>query len=196
MTSRPAEVPFALIPLLFGIQQITEGLIWLSFENGTRLDNATLTLVYSLFSHVLWPMFVPFAVGLLETVSWRRKALAVCQIAGVAVSLYLLYFIVQFPVTSKVLGQHIVYESPHFYILQFMALYLIATCASSMLSSHRMIRLFGALSLLTFAAAYVIHVATVVSVWCFFAAILSFMVYLYFRQARRAAPLGTGAATP
>lgn len=185
MSSRPAEIPFALIPLLFGIQQIIEGMIWLSFQSGPVFGNSTLTLVYSLFSHVLWPMFVPLAVGLLEGVAWRRKALAVCQVAGVVVGLYLLYFIVRFPVTSAVLGRHIVYESPHFYILPFMALYLVATCGSSLLSSNRFIQWFGALSLLTFAAAYAIHIATVVSVWCFFAAILSFMVYLYFRDAPR-----------
>ena len=27
----PAERPFAMIPLLFGIQQLTEGVIWLTF---------------------------------------------------------------------------------------------------------------------------------------------------------------------
>lgn len=184
MTTRRAEIPFAMIPLLFGVQQITEGMIWLSFRNELPLSNATLTLVYSLYSHVLWPMFVPFAVGLLETVSWRKKALAACQVAGAGVGLYLLYFIVQFPVTSRVLGQHIVYESPHFYIVAVMTLYLIATCVSSILSSRRIIQVFGALSLATFLAAYAIHVATLVSVWCFFAAVLSFMVYYYFKQER------------
>ncbi|MFX8565841.1 hypothetical protein ABTL91_20005, partial [Acinetobacter baumannii] len=82
------------------------------------------------FSHVLWPIFVPFAVGLLETVPWRRRALAACQLAGAGVGLYLLYFIIQSPVTSRVLGKHIVYESPHFYIVTVMFFYLIATCVS------------------------------------------------------------------
>ena len=50
------EIPFALIPLLFGIQQLIEGLIWLSFVDGSSIDNASLTLAYSLFSHVLWPV--------------------------------------------------------------------------------------------------------------------------------------------
>jgi len=27
-----AELPFAMIPLLFGIQQLTEGVIWLTFS--------------------------------------------------------------------------------------------------------------------------------------------------------------------
>lgn len=45
MTARKAEIPFATIPLLFGLQQITEGLIWLSFRTDTSLPDATLTLV-------------------------------------------------------------------------------------------------------------------------------------------------------
>ena len=193
LASRPYEMPFAAIPLLFGVQQFVEGLIWLSFRPASLLPNPLLTFVYSLFSHVLWPVYVPFAVRLLETVAWRRKVLVATQIAGLAAGLYLLYFLVQFPVTSRVLGKHIVYESPHFYIAAVMALYLSATCVSSMLASHRLIRLFGVLSLATFLAAYAIHAATLVSVWCFFAAILSFIVYVYFSDEHRS---GQGSTLP
>ena len=49
------------------------------------------------------------------------------QIVGIAVGLYLLYFLVRFPVTSQVLGQHI-------YIGSVMVLYLLATCVSSLLA--------------------------------------------------------------
>jgi hypothetical protein len=191
LVTRPSQIPFALIPLLFGIQQIIEGLIWLSLANRSKIDNASLTLMYSVFSHVLWPVFMPFAVSLLETVPWRRKALAVCQVAGLAVGLYLLYFLLQYPVVSRVLGKHIVYESPHFYIVEVMFLYLISTCVSSMLSSNNIIRVFGVLALATFLGAYAIHVATMVSVWCFFAAVLSFIIYLYFRQERTEPSRGT-----
>lgn len=184
MTSRRAEIPFAMIPLLFGIQQLTEGMIWLSFRGESHLPNAALTLVYSLFSHVLWPIFIPFAVGLLETGPLRKKAVAACQLAGAVVGLYLLYVIVQFPVTSRVLDNHIAYESPHFYRLPLMFLYLTATCASGMFSSNKVIQVFAALTFATFLTAYAIHAATFFSVWCFFAAILSLMIFYYFRQAR------------
>ena len=187
MTSRKAEIAFAMIPLLFGVQQFTEGMIWLSFRDESPLSNTMLTFVYSLFSHVLWPIFIPFAVGMLETVPWRKKAVTACQIAGMTVGLYLLYIIIQFPVRSLVSGKHIAYDSPHFYIVTVMLLYLIATCASSLFSSSRVIQVFGALSLATFMAAYAIHAATFFSVWCFFAAILSFIVYAYFMQARSGA---------
>jgi hypothetical protein len=182
MTSKKKEIPFAAIPLFFGIQQLLEGMIWLSFGN-ELLPKAELTFTYSLFSHVLWPIFVPFAVGLLETEPTRKKILIAIQIIGLGVGLYLFYFLVEFPITSRVLGKHIVYDSPHFYITEVMVAYLIATCMSSMVSSDRIIQLFGALSLITFVAAYAIHVETMVSVWCFFAAVMSLVIYFYFRKA-------------
>jgi hypothetical protein len=188
MTSRRSELPFAAVPLLFGVQQLIEGLIWLSFSGNTQLPNATLTLVYSLFSHVLWPVFIPFAIGLLETVPWRRKAMAVCQVVGLGVGLYLLFNILRFPIISEVLDGHVAYLSPHFYVYTVMALYLIATCVG-LLSSHRIIQGFSALLLATFVAAYVIHVATFFSVWCFFAALLSVAVYFFFGQERSATPV-------
>jgi len=196
MTRRKAEVPLAGVPLLFGVQQIIEGMIWLSFRDDISLPGTALTLIYSVFSHVLWPMFVPFAVGLLETVSWRRRAIAVCQVAGAAVGLYLLYGILQFPVTARVVGQHIVYESPHFYVIAVMTLYLIATCVSSFLSSKRVIQVFGALSLVTFLAAYAIHASTLISMWCFFAAVLSFVIYYYFRLERSSASVPRSSGGP
>lgn len=182
MTSRKVEVAFAMVPFLFGVQQIIEGFIWLSLRHEPVAD-VTLTFLYSLFSHVLWPIYIPFAVRLLETVPWRRTAMSVCQAIGLAVGLYLLYFIVQSPVTARVVDGHIAYESPHFYAIPTMVMYLIGTCASSLFSSNRTIQVFGALSFVTFVAAYAIHVATFFSVWCFFAAILSLIVFVYFRQA-------------
>jgi hypothetical protein len=43
------------------------------------------------------------------------------------------------------------------------------------------VKLFGVLALLSFIAAYVVHVLALVSIWCFFAAILSLLIYLHLR---------------
>ena len=64
---RPRELPFAAIPLLFAIQQLSEGVIWLTFGSEAPLLNTVMTHVYSFFSHVLWPIYVPVAVLLIET---------------------------------------------------------------------------------------------------------------------------------
>ncbi len=180
-TRAKSEIPFAMIPFLFGIQQLTEGVIWLTFSYDAPLLRQTMTYVYSGFSHVLWPIYVPFAMGIMEAVPWRKKAIFAFLVPGVAVGLYLLYYIVATPMVAKVVGKHIVYDSPHFYILPVMIFYLAATCVSCFFSSHGFVKLFGGLMLLSFIAAYIIHVWALVSIWCFFAAILSLLIYLHLR---------------
>lgn len=177
---RKTEVPFAMIPLLFGVQQIIEGMLWLSFRFDAPLLNVAMTYVFTLFSHVLWPMFVPFSIGLVETVAWRKRVISVFRMTGIAVGLYLLYLIVRFPVTAEI-DEHIVYVSPHFYKVPVMALYLAATCAGCFFSSHRIINIFGVLALLFFTVAYWFYTVAFFSVWCFFAAILSVVIYLHFK---------------
>ena len=183
-TQTRAEIPFASIPLLFAIQQVVEGALWLSFRFDAPQLNAAMTYLFSMFSHVLWPIFVPFSIGLLEDVPWRRKAIWGFQVIGVSVGLYLLYLLVEFPVTSMA-AANIVYVSPHFYEIPVMLLYVAATCVSCLFSSKAIIRLFGALAFVLFALAYGFFTVALFSVWCFFAAILSCIIYTNLRLGQR-----------
>ena len=184
-TRTRAEIPFATIPLLFGIQQIVEGVLWLSFRFDAPQLNAAMTYLFSMFSHVLWPIFVPFSIGLLEDVPWRRKAIWGFLALGIFVGLYLLYVLVAFPVTT-VLAANIVYVSPHFFKVPVMLLYLAATCVSCFFSSATIVRIFGALALFLFGLAYGFFTVALISVWCFFAAVLSSIIYAHFRFGRAA----------
>jgi len=177
---RPRELAFAAIPLLFAIQQLSEGVIWLTFRYEAPQLNAVMTYVYSFFSHVLWPVYVPVAVLVMEPAEWRKRALLVFVAAGVAVGAYLLYFLVALPIVARPIGQHIEYVSPHFFAGAAMTLYLMSTTFSPILSTHRMVKVFGVLALLSFAAAYFFYATWFISVWCFFAALLSAVVYLHF----------------
>ena len=49
-----------MIPLLFGVQQIIERMLWLSFRFDDLLLTAITTYAFSLFSHVLWPICTGF----------------------------------------------------------------------------------------------------------------------------------------
>ena len=179
-TRRKAQIPFAAIPLLFGIQQIVEGMLWLSFRFDAPQLNVAMTYLFSMFSHVLWPMFVPFSIVLLETVPWRRKVILGFLGIGLLVGFYLLSLIIRFPVTA-VEAANIVYVSPHFYNLPVMLLYVAAACISCLFSSEPKIRTFGALALLLFALANEFFNIALFSVWCFFAALLSSIIYAHFR---------------
>ena len=176
----PGELPYASIPLLFGIQQLIEGALWLTFPDKAPLMNIVLTYAYSVFSHVLWPLYVPIAVYFLETVAWRRKALLVTAAGGTIVGSYLLYYLIRLPIVAEAAEGHIDYVSPHFYIQIVMALYILGTCVSPLLSSHHWVRWFGVAAIGSFIAAGAFYLTWFISVWCFFAAVMSVMVLMYF----------------
>ena len=184
---RPRELRYAAIPLLFAIQQLSEGVIWLTFRYEAPQLNTVMTHVYSFFSHVLWPTYVPLAVLLIEPPGRRRTVLLAFVATGGAVGAYLLYTLVAFPVVSRPTGQHIEYVSPHFFAAVVMTLYLLSTTVSPILSTHRFVMIFGVLALLSFGAVYFFYAIWFISVWCFFAALLSAVVYLHFvlRDAKR-----------
>ena len=186
---RPRELVFAAIPLLFAVQQLTEGVIWLTFRYDAPQINRAMTQVYAFFSHVLWPAWIPLAVLLMEAPGTRHRVLLTFVGAGAAVGAYLLYVLVAFPAVSRPTGQHIEYLSPHFFAAEVMTLYLLATTVSPLLSTHGVVKVFGALSLLSFGAAYYFYTTWFISVWCFFAAILSSTILSHFAM-RRAQPSG------
>ena len=174
------ELPFAAIPLLFAVQQLSEGVIWLTFTRDAPMVNTLMTYFYTFFSHVLWPVYVPIAVLLIEPPGPRRRGLLAFVAAGLAIGAYLLYVLVAFPVISRPAGEHVEYVSPHFFAAVSMTLYLLATTVSLLLSSHRAVKVFGLLALLSFGAAWYFYAVWFISVWCFLAALMSVAVYLHF----------------
>ena len=174
------DLLFASIPLLFGIQQIVEGVVWLSF--GTHTLNMVATYAYSMFSHVLWPILVPLSVLLIETDPIRKKVLRIFALVGLLVGLYLLHLIVADKVTAQIVGNSIAYHSPHLYPLTIMTLYLVATCGSCLCASNKIINIFGIALLASFGVSVWFFSETFFSVWCFFSAILSLLVLLFFRR--------------
>jgi hypothetical protein len=180
-TRRAAEWAFALIPAWFGVQQLMEGGLWLTLAQPQQAClNTVLTQGFSAFSQVIWPIYIPLAVWLLEPAGWRRSAIGLLALAGAVVSLYLLWYLLRVPAVAQVQGQHIAYIFPHFHQPLATALYLLGACVSPLLSHFRVVRWFGLLatfSLLTTALAYS---QWFISVWCFFAALLSSVILLHF----------------
>ncbi len=176
------EIPLALIPLLFGLQQITEGFVWISLTKNIVWLQKIATQIYVLFSHVLWPVFVPIAIGLVETVTWRKRVIAVFIIIGALVALNNLWLVTIFPVTSEILHHSInyIFDRPSQSFIMY--LYIIVTCFSCLLSSHKILRILGFLAFLFLLIANYLYTVTLASVWCFFAAILSFIIYWFFKS--------------
>ena len=59
----------------------------------------------------------------------------------------MVFFLFRDPITASVQGRRVAYDSPHFYIGVVFGIYLLATCASGLFSSHRCIYVFGFLAI-------------------------------------------------
>ncbi len=184
----PGARAFAAIPALFGIQQLIEGALWLSFHHDAPQLGVAMTYAFSFFSHLFWPVYVPLAVLLIEPSRRRQQWVFGCALVGLVVSSWLLWSMSEYGIVAQVHAQHIEYVSQPDLGPVTMLLYLTATCISPLVSSHRAVRVFGALALLSFAATYAIFTVWFISVWCYFAALLSAVVLMHFR-ARRAPAL-------
>jgi hypothetical protein len=181
-TRRMAEWPFALIPALFGVQQLMEGGLWLTLDTPQQAClNTLLAQGFSAFSQVIWPIYIPLAVWLLEPAGWRRHTIALMALAGAAVSLFLLWYLLHVPAVAQVQGRHIAYIFPHFHEPLATALYLLGACVSPLLSGFKTVRLFGLLATLSLLTTATFYSQWLVSVWCFFAALLSSVILMHFR---------------
>lgn len=182
-TKKKSEIPFASIPLLFGIQQAIEGVVWLTFSYHVPLIHALATYGVAFFAYAFWPMFMPFAVRLLEKDAKRKKALSVFQCIGLVVGMYIAYYMITSGVTSAVTHESIRYHFDQPFGYYAFVLYMIAGCGSCFVSSQKIVNLFGMLLVLSLGVTYFFYSTYIVSIWCLFAAILSVVVYLYFVHA-------------
>lgn len=181
LARRRADFPLALVPLLFGLQQLVEGVVWASVSRDDLTLNRASTLVYTLFSHVLWPALVPLAILRVELVAWRKRVLVASLVLGVVVGLEGLSLVLRGPGHSYACGGSIRYEMPQ---VSFIVLYLIATCVGTMFSSHLPLRIMGASALGLALLSLGLYAAFFVSVWCFFSAILASMLLVHFWSLR------------
>lgn len=90
---------------------------------------------------------------------------------------------------AAVADEHVVYVSTIHQAPAMMMLYLAATCVVSLFSSHRLVQIFGVLTLLLFFVAYRLYTEAPFSVWCFISAVLSSVIYLYFSSSINALAL-------
>jgi hypothetical protein len=182
---------FAAIPLLFGIQQFSEGFLWLALLHHDGSDvGKWLILAFGFFAGIIWPVYVPLSILLLET-QWRAKQLLGCvTFLGLSFAAYVMFEMLHVDVTAHISNSCILYDYPKLtYDFLSLPLYVIATCVPFFVSSHHQLRKLGFVNLAAFIVAYSFYNVYLISVWCFFAAIVSGLIYFYFHQAHKASLL-------
>jgi hypothetical protein len=138
-------------------------------------------------AQILWPVVIPFAVLLLEEERKRRRKLRILLVIGISLSLYYAFFLFFFNVTSEILSCHILYgtQSPKSLSFPTFIVYLAVTIAPFFISSIKRMPLLGILMFLSCVATAIFYKLYLTSVWCFFAAIISMVIYWILRGSAR-----------
>ena len=175
---------FACIPLVFAVQQLCEGVLWLSFSdpNFVRWHNVSM-YTFLVFAQCLWPILVPFSMLLFEKEKGRRKILLILFTVGLFTAIYLCACLLNFPVLAYVYGHHIKYELGFPCGLKLVTdiTYMAAAVLSPFVSSIKKVRLFGWMLLGSYILTSLLYETYLASVWCFFAAILSLVIVIIIR---------------
>lgn len=181
------EAPLAAIPLLFAAQQAIEGTLWLSLTGGTvPASEAALATAFAIFALVIWPIYAPVAIGLLEQQKLRRVAIFALAALGAITALYGVNETLEFPYRACITGHSLSYLNGRLYPNALMAAYVAATCLPALVSSHRSLWLFGGLVAIGLAVSTAFYFAQLFSVWCFFAAAASVAIAVFFARRQTA----------
>lgn len=175
-------LPLAIIPWLFAMQQCAEGVVWLNLPNasGQIANNAKNTFLF--FAFVFWPVWMPLSTWIAEKEEWRKQAIALCLGIGLLLAIFLSLAIpdmkalpclgsIQYAFPFKNLGNSAYYSRVGTFF------YGIATLLPLFFSSLKRIWLLGLLVTLSGVIIYAIDQFVFVSLWCFFAAIFSLMLF-------------------
>lgn len=182
---RKAETPswrvFALIPLFLSIQQCMEGILWLSLPHPDFLLWQRIgTYGFLLFAWVVWPTYIPFSVRLLEVDEKRKKILSILMGMGVCASLFFSYILIFHQTEAQIDGYHIKYNQnfQYGYLISWIVsgFNFIPTVISLFISSIKQMWVLGIVILISFIITKVFFEDYLISIWCFFAAALSFLV--------------------
>jgi len=178
---RAGDLPLAALPLLLGVHQLTEAVVWLGQEGrvGAGPAAAARTL-WAAIAYPLLPLLIPVAV-LLVAASARRRVMLGFVLVGAATSAVLAYALAAGPVTADVVGHTVRYGVSVPVGPLLVAGYLIATVGALLASGQRGVRMLGVVCGIGALVCTLLWQAAFVSTWCALAALCSLLVLRWVR---------------
>ncbi len=173
------------LPLLFGVQQLFEGLVWHAGESGDAITVARYSLAYMFFSWLAWPVWVPFSTYFVEPARRRPIYLMFAVAGGILGGLqYVPYFAHQGWLTTQFLPHAISYNGTALLdlVIGQNATYLIyvgVVIGPLLLSTKRDVKIFGVLVAFVLVTTVMFFRFAYISVFCFGGALMS--LYLVWR---------------
>ncbi|MDD4855207.1 MAG: hypothetical protein PHQ22_05870 [Sulfuricurvum sp.] len=183
--STPNEVVFASLPLLFALHQFTEGFVWLGVSH--LIEPSALKLaegIFIFYAQGLLPFLVPLAIWLLEPSGVRKKLISLLMIVGALITAYTVWGLSIQPTSVSVQNNSLAYVNLWTDNRLVGISYILTTCGSLILSRGISIQLFGWLNFFGLIVIYLLKPYSFTSLWCFYAAIASVLLYFYFIERR------------
>ena len=176
----PSQLPFACIPLIFAVQQFSEGFVWLALSNPAFAHVEKISShTFLIFAQMVWPIWVPLAIMMLEKDTKRKNVLKLFVGIGVLVSSYFAHRLMFYGVHPTIAGHHVAYKQVHPDSLGHIAdmFYGIATLVPTFLSKTKRVWVFGLTVTIAYMITYIVYVNYILSVWCFFSATISILIF-------------------
>ena len=179
---------FACTPILFSFHQTAEGFLWLSLQNPDFASWYEPALYgYSFISQPIWPIWVPLTMWLMETDQRRKKFLFYFLLLGIAASIYMFYCLITYNISAVAENGHIRYyrDFPNLNIMR--PINFVTIAVTPFLSTLRYTKVLAAAMMVSLIVTYFFFTNYLISVWCFFAAILSLLMILVVNANRKSA---------
>jgi len=179
----PRTLLFAAVPLLFAVHQAAEGFVWLGLDGRIgKIAFDHVAFLFMIYAQGILPLLMPVAVLLMEPAGWRRRAILGLAGIGAVACVWDLVGLIAYPSQTFIQCHSIAYRNPLTGNLLISYLYILATCGALLLSTHRVVRWYGLLNVIGLTIVEIVREFAFASVWCFYAATLSVMLYWQFQR--------------
>lgn len=187
-TSKKEYRFLALTPVLFGLQQASEGFVWLGIAQHVSTNILTLaTYVFCFFAGVFWPAWSVFIIASLEQNPTRQRIFSIAQQISFIFAGIMLGGMFYFGMHALVVDGHLAYAQQlnDFLFFIFLSFYCLLGVGAFFISSIRSINYFGALWIALCILSLSKFYNTFASMWCFFAAISSAFIVVIIKLLER-----------
>ena len=181
----PSQFYFASMPFIFAIQQFSEGFLWLALSDPAYAPLELIsTYVFLFCTQIVWPFWIPFAILMLETEPKNIIIQKVLVAMGTIVSIYLAYSLISYHVQANIIGHHISYtqDYPTIFGRYSELLFVFATILPPYFSSVKKMWILGVAIFISYIITLILYTDYLVSVWCFFASIISVIILILMRK--------------
>lgn len=182
-------IPLALSPFCVALQQFCEGIVWLYLTNVIEKPLGIIGIYgFVVFAAVWWPIWIPLAIYCAENVLWRKRFLFFVILIGCITAALFFVSLCTHSIQIDMTNHHLYYSTlskpfnssnsatTHLEYTLF-TMYLVAVLLPFFITRIPYAWTIGMVLGSSFIVSQLLSHAAAPSLWCFFAALSSGLVY-------------------